>query len=288
MNLWLDRLIKRVLRVIGKSNMIEGLIHFNSHSKADIQSIGLIFEPNFFTAYFYGDLDPKIPLAYRSFDSTVPLQSSEIKALKPVYALTFNGDYTLVPQQVFNDDDAGKYLNFNTSASANEAEWNRIIGLESVLIYKRDEKSEGTVERIFPSLRVKHGIGALLEYCRQSQTGAHEVFLNQSDDVFDLVIFGKSTLLFANSIQAGHPEDVRYFLLYTLKLLGLKTEIKINLLGASAKNEKVIELLKPYLPKLNTTFNSGALSNKISMSNFSDSRLAAVHWAGIYASVCAL
>lgn len=268
--------------------MIEGLNHFNSHSKADIQSIGLIFEPNFFTAYFYGDLEARIPLAYGTFDSTVPLQSGEIKALKPVFALSFIGDYTLVPQQVFNDDDAGKYLSFNTSAVASEAEWNRIIGLDSVLIYKRDERSETTVERIFPSLRVKHGMGALLEFCRQNQNENHEVFFHQSGDVFDLVIFSKSNLLFANSIHASHPEDARYFLLYTLKTLGLKTDVKVNLLGASAKNEKVIDLLKPYLPKLISTFKSSALSAKISITNLPDPRFAAAHWAGIYASVCAL
>ena len=268
--------------------MIEGLTYFNSHSKADIQSIGLIFEPNFFTAYFYGDLDARIPLAYGTFDSTVPLQSSEIKALKPIFALSFIGEYTLVPQQVFNDEDAGKYLSFNTSALANEAEWNRIIGLESVLIYKRDEKSEKTVERIFPSLRVKHGIGALLEFCRQNQNGENEVFFHQSGDVFDLVIFSKSHLVFANSINASHSEDARYFLLYTLKTLGLKTDIKVHLLGASAKNEKVIGLLKPYLPKLITTLKISAFSDKISITKLPDQRFAAAHWAGIYASLCAL
>lgn len=268
--------------------MIEGLTYFNSLSKADIQSIGLIFEPDFFTAYFYGDLEARIPIAFGAFDSTVPLQSSEIKALKPIFALSFIGDYTLVPMQVFNDEDAGKYLSFNTSATANEAEWNRIIGLDSVLIYQRDEKSEATVERIYPTLRVKHGMGALLEFCRQNQKGNHEVFLNQSGDVFDLVIFSSSAVLFANSIHAGHVEDVRYFLLYTLKTLELNTDINVNLLGASAKNKKIIELLKPYFPKLDTSLNNDTINNKISISHLPDPQFAATHWAGIYASVCAL
>lgn len=268
--------------------MIEGLTYFNSLSKADIQSIGLIFEPDFFTAYFYGDAEGRIPMAFGNFDSTVPLQSSVIKALKPIFALSFTGDYTLIPMQVFNDEDAGKYLSFNTSADANEADWNRIIGLDTVLIYQRDEKSESTVERIFPSLRLTHGVSALLEFCRQNQKGEHEVFLNQSGNVFDLVIFSRSALLFANSIQATNVEDVRYFLLYTLKLLEINTDIKVNLLGASAKNKRLIDLLKPYLSNINTSLNNNALSHKITISHLPDAQFAATHWAGIFTSECGL
>ena len=268
--------------------MIEGLTYFNSLSKADIQSIGLIFEPDFFTAWFYGDMEAGIPIGFGAFDSTVPLQSSQIKSLKPIFALSFNGDYTLVPMQVFNDEDAGKYLSFNTSAAGIDAEWNRIIGLDSVLIYQRDEKSEATVERIFPSLRVKHGVGALLEFCRQNQQDDSQVFLNQSGDVFDLVIFSGSALLFANSIHAGHPEDARYFLLYTLKTLELNTATKVNLLGASAKNNKLIELLRPYLPNLSPSLTDNVVRDKISISHLPDPQFAATHWAGIYASICAL
>lgn len=274
--------------VTGKNNILDGLTYLGSHSKDDIQSIGLVFEPNFFTAYFYGDAEAKEIVAYHVLDSTVPLLSHEIKSLKPLYALSFIGDYTLVPQQIFDETEAGKYLEFNTSATANSAEWERIIGFEAVLIYSRDDKSERAVDAIFPGLGLKHGVGALLEFCRQNLSGNEQVFLNQSGDLFDLVIFNKKGLVLANSITAGHAEDVRFYVLYSLKQLNIDGDIDITLLGSAAKNETVIALLKPYFTTLHTKNGKLKIHDKLKFPQISNPRLTASNWPGIYASLCAL
>ena len=267
---------------------MEGLTFLDNNTKADIESIGLVFEPNFFTGYFYADSQAKKLLAYKVFDSTVPLQSYEIKALRPLFALSFKGDYTLVPQAIFNEADAGKYLAFNTSADEQEAEWDRIIGLESAIIYQRDKESENSIESVFPGLRLKHGVGAFLEFCRHKENLQPEAFLHQSGNSFDLAIFHKSKLLFANTIQAGHSEDVRYFVLYTLKTLELKPETPINLLGAAAKNDEVIELLKPYMPNIRQAAIQDNPDRNIVKPAGIDPRFTSTNWAGIYASLCAL
>lgn len=267
---------------------MEGLTFLHNNAKADIESIGLVFEPNFFTGYFYADSQAKKLIAYKVFDSTVPLQSHDIKALRPLFALSFKGDYTLMPQVVFNEADAGKYLTFNTSASTDEAEWDRVIGLESVIIYQRDKVSENSIESVFPGLRLKHGVGALLEFCRQKENLEPEVFLHQSGNSFDLVIFHKSKLVFVNTIQAGHSEDVRYFLLYTLKTLDLKPETPVNLLGAAAKNDEVIQLLKPYMSNIKQATIHDNLDRNIIKPSSTDPRFTSTNWAGIYASLCAL
>lgn len=267
---------------------MEGLTFLHNNAKEDIESIGLVFEPNFFTGYFYADSQAKKLLAYKVFDSTVPLQNHKINALRPLFAISFKGDYTLAPQVVFNELDAGKYLAFNTSADEQEAEWDRIIGLESVIIYQRDKESEKSLESVFPGLRLKHGVGAFLEFCRQKENLEPEVYLHQSGKSFDLAIFHKSKLLFANTIQAGHPEDVRYFLLYTLKTLELKPETPVNLLGAAANNDEVIELLKPYMPNIRQAAIHSNRDHNIIKPAGVDPRFTSTNWVGIYASLCAL
>lgn len=267
---------------------MEGLTFLHNNAKEDIESIGLVFEPNFFTGYFYADSQAKKLLAYKVFDSTVPLQSYAIKALRPLFALSFKGDYTLIPQVIFNEADAGKYLNFNTSAEVQEAEWDRIIGLESVIIYQRDKESEKSIESVFPGLRLKHGVGTFLEFCRQKENLEAEAYLHQSGNSFDLAIFHKSKLVFANTIQAGHSEDVRYFLLYTLKTLKLEPEISLNMLGAAANNDEVITLLKPYLPNIQQGAIQSSFDQNITKPTSVDPRFTSTNWAGIYASLCAL
>ncbi len=274
--------------VTGQNNILEGLTYFGSHSKEDIQSVGLVFEPNFFTAYFYADNEAKEVLAYKEFDSTVPLLSHEIKSLKPLFAMSFIGDFTLVPQQVFSEAEAGKYLAFNTSANSDDAEWERIIGLEAVLVYKRDVKSERAVDSIFPGLKLKHGLGAFLEFCRQNLTGENQIFLNQSGDIFQLTIFTDKGLVLANSITAGHAEDVRFYLLYSLKQLNMEGDPEITLLGSAARNEAVISLLKPYFTSLSERKNKLKITDRLPFPKISNPRLTSINWPGIYASLCAL
>jgi|SRR5690554_5279652 len=267
---------------------MEGLTFLHNNAKEDIESIGLVFEPNFFTGYFYADSHAKKLMAYKVFDSTVPLLSHEIKALRPLFAITFKGDYTLVPLAVFNESEAGKYLAFNTSADEHEAEWDRIIGLETVIIYQRDKKSEKSIESVFPGLRLKHGVGSFLEFCRQQENSEAEAFLHQSGNSFDLAIFHKSKLIFANSIHSDHPEDVRYFILYTLKTLDLKPETPLNMLGGASKNDKVIALLKPYMPNIKQVSIHNNSEHNILKPAGVDPRFTSTNWAGIYASQCAL
>jgi len=274
--------------VTGQSNILDGLSYFGSHSKEDIQSVGLVFEPNFFTAYFYADNEAKEMVALQEFDSTVPLLSHEIKSLKPLFALSFIGDFTIMPQQVFSEAEAGKYLAFNTSAGIDEAEWERVIGLEAVLVYKRDDRSERAVDTVFPGLKLKHGLGALLEFCRQNLTGENQIFLNQSGEIFQLVIFNQNGLVLANSITAGHAEDVRFYLLYSLKQLNMEGDPEITLLGSAAKNEPVISVLKPYFTSLSERKNKLKIVDRLAFPEISNPRLTAINWPGIYASLCAL
>lgn len=267
---------------------MEGLTFLDKFTKEDIESIGLVFEPNFFTAYFYADAHAKNLTAYKTFNSWVSLQSQEIKELKPLFALSFKGPYTLVPQQVFKEEEAGIYLEFNTSATGKKVEWERLIGLESIMIYEPDSESEAMLAEAFPGLRLKHGIGSLLELCRQNEKKETEVFLNQTGKNFDLAVFKNQKLIFANTVKANHAEDLRYFVLFTLKTLQINTETPLNLLGKAVNNTEIINLLQEYLPHINRKPIFDLTKANIKNPTGLDFPFISTHWPGIYASICAL
>ena len=265
--------------------MIEGLTYFGGHSNDDLKSIGLVFEPNFFTIYFYADLESHQIAGYRTFNSDENLAEIELNNLKANFALSFTSDWTLVPQNVFHEDDALKFLQFNTAAEHGKAEWERLIGFEAVLIYEPNIPVERKLETVFPGLELKHGIGSLLEFCRnrqQKSTGISS-FLHQSEDRYSLVIFEGDQLLFTNTIHAQHDEDVRYFVLYSFKTLNLDPGHPVFLLGGAVKNEGLKKSLSIYLSKMETTIfiNDEEIPGVKSEIN-------ALHWPGIFAKVCAL
>lgn len=289
--------------------MNDGLKYLGGHFKNDFQSIGLVFEPNFFTAYFYSDSEAGKPVAFQQFETHQSEVPAKLKSPHPAFALTFNTHWTLVPQSIFKAEDADTYLHFNTGTSkipgdnqaekapgnhsidipqvagGNRAEWDRLIGLESILIYEKDNASEKVLEKISPGLRLKHGIGALLEFCRflHAEKKAEECFLHQSGNSFSLVVFNRSGLVFANSIYTKHDEDIRYFVLYSLKTLGLQKEVELYLLGEAFGNSTLTALLKNYLPRVRT-----GLPQSLPDRTEIDKSTQMERWPGIFARICAL
>lgn len=265
--------------------MIEGLTYFGGHSNDDLKSIGFVFEPNFFTIYFYTDLESHQIAGYRTFHSDENFADIELNHLKANFALSFTSDWTLIPQSVFHEDDAVKFLQFNTASENNQVEWERLIGFEAVLIYEPNSVAEQKLETVFPGLQLKHGIGSLLEFCRNHQQKSTQIssFLHQSEDRYSLAIFNADHLLFANTIQAKHDEDVRYFVLYTFKTLNLDPGHPVFLLGGAMKNEGLKKNLGIYLSKMETTI---FLNNEDVPGVKSE--LNAGHWPGIFAQTCAL
>lgn len=265
--------------------MIEGLTYFGGHSNDDLKSIGLVFEPNLFTIYYYTDLESHHIAGFRTYDSKVNLSDLELNDLQANYALIFTSDWTLVPQNIFHEDDATKFLEFNATSEIGKAEWERLIGFEAVIIHEPNLASEKILESVFPGLELKHGVGSLLEFCRIHQQKIKGItsYLHQSEDRFTLVIFDSDKLIFANTIHSKHMEDLRYFVLYSFKTLNLDTGHSVFLLGGATKNKELIKNLRIYLSQIKTSIelNDGSVSEMNSEPN-------AAHWPGIYAKVCAL
>lgn len=265
--------------------MIEGLTYFGGHSIDDLKSIGLVFEPNFFTIYFYADIESHQIAGYRTFNSGENIPDIDLNGLKASFALSFTSDWTLVPQNVFHEDDALKFLQFNTVAEHAKVEWERLIGFEAVLLFEPNTEAERKLETVFPGLQLKHGIGSLLEFCRNrcQESTTISSFLHQSEDRYSLVIFDGNQLLFANTIQAQHDEDVRYFVLYSFKTLNLDPGHLVLLLGGAVKNETLKKNLAVYLSQLETHVGI----NDEGMQGVK-SELNAGYWPGIFAKECAL
>ncbi len=265
--------------------MIEGLTYFGGHSIDDLKSIGLVFEPNFFTIYFYADIESHQIVGYRKFNSGENLENIDLNDLKANFALSFTSYWTLVPQNVFHEEDALKFLQFNTPAGNNQVEWERLIGFEAVLIFEPNTEADRKLETVFPGLQLKHGIGSLLEFCRNRCQKSTQIssFLHQSEDKYSLVIFDGNQLIFTNTIQAQYDEDVRYFVLYSFKTLNLDPGHSVFLLGGAVNNESLKKNLSVYLSQLET----GVVIHEEGIQGIK-SELNAAHWPGIFAKECAL
>lgn len=254
---------------------------FSDSDKVDIKSVGLVFEPNFFTVYYYSDIDAESAVGYDRKERSETKDLSALKAYAPLFAITFKPEWTLIPKSLFSENDAAALLSFNTSFEGDKAEWDEILGIEAVQIFGRDELAEKLIEPVFPGLRVTHGARSLIELHRKTPDLKSKTLVFQAENAWYFTIFKNGKLLFANAISADYPEDVRYFLFYTFKQLNLDTNQTVVLLGEAVMNLGLKNLLEKYL---STEFIS---ENKLQLNSLPPETLAQ-HWAGIYASICAL
>ncbi|HKL39098.1 MAG TPA: DUF3822 family protein [Cryomorphaceae bacterium] len=200
----------------------------------NIESIGLVLEPNFFSIHCYSDLEGA------NFVKTISCRRdrhhdfSELQSKNHLFALHSHPHWTIVPAAIFREEDMVRYLELNTGfIGGGSPTYSSLDGLESVLIYASDEEAEKLVSQIQPALEIKHLESTLLEYGRRKVSEKKEdlLLIQVFDDLAMVNIFKEGSLLLANSIEVAKAEDLIYYVFYTLKKLKLPTGIPTELDG---------------------------------------------------------
>ncbi|MFT4771187.1 MAG: hypothetical protein ACI9CP_000406 [Cryomorphaceae bacterium] len=201
----------------------------------NIESIGLLFEPNFFRIHCYLDLEGADFAKTISCKRDGHYDFSELHSKNHLFAMSSHPHWTLVPTTIFREEDAAGYLKLNTGFTGNTPfAYSSLSGLESVLIYERDEEAEKLINQIQPALETKHLEGTLLEYGRRktSETKSDLLQIQVIDQLAMINIFKQGSLLLANSIEVTKAEDLIYYIFYALKKLDISNEIQAELEGS--------------------------------------------------------
>jgi len=200
-----------------------------------IETIGLLFEPNFFRIHSYSDLDGTDFVKTVSCQRNKLYDFSELQSKNHLFATITHPHWTLVPTAIFREEDAKTYLELNTGyAGSSPLSYSALDGLESVLIYERDEEAEKLVSQIQPALETKHLAATLLEYGRRQVSEKRDDLLHVHvlDQLAIINIFHQGSLLLANSIEVDKAEDLIYYIFYTLKKLEIPIGIKSDFVGS--------------------------------------------------------
>jgi len=255
--------------------------YFGNSNKEDIHAVGLVFEPNFFRLNYYGDREAQKLIGTEEVAYGSEPEVKELSNLYPLYALTFNAHYTLMPNDLFDEDQAQKILAFNTESKSPNVDWNSDPTNQAKIIFERDIHSEQYLDSLFPGLQLRHGVHALLSYSRNFKLSNLLTILAKSGEKYTLAVFQNGKTKFINTIDAKHIEDVIYFLLYTLKTLDIGVKTPLILLGVSPDDNGLKTSLEKYLTSVSK---SSPVSTNLPISE----EEVAANWIGVHASLCAL
>ena len=196
---------------------------------------------------FEKQLDPirvlsQIELTYEKF--------TELNQPVDEVSLIFtNTLFSLVPSELFDEENAASYLKFNTKIlktdfiafdEIDNSMVNVYIPYANIINYFFDKYGE---------FEYRHSLSVLIESLLTKETEKDKVvYLHSHLDHYELVIIENGKLLFANSFQFDTKEDFLYYLLFTAEQLNLDpTEFDLVLLGDIQKETEEYQMTWNYI-----------------------------------------
>jgi hypothetical protein len=204
--------------------------------------------------------------------------------LSPLYGIVHSAAWTLVPEAAFNENEKEKYLLFSTAARQDSiVTYDRLLALNAVVVYNTDLLAEQFVDQLYPGLRLRHAAGLFIELAIRMQglSKNDHIYIHQVANQFMVLVFKAGKVHLANHLETSHPEDVRYYVLYTMKNLELPESTSLKLAGQAAENLALITGLKTYLP------NVEVIDNPFGKKKLAEPNFDAVHFLGLYTPLCA-
>ena len=182
-----------------------------------------------------------------------------------VIAIHRNTLFSLVPQPLFVEEQLPNYLKYNAKILASDhLDYDLIAGLDTVNVYVPFANVNNYLYDKFGEFEFKHSGTVLLETLIQlpSSRQGSICYLHLAETQMDLAVFGNKKLRFYNSFTVSSPEDVLYFLLFSLEQLNLDPEsLRLRLLGEVTEDDRVYEFCTEYFENASLFVPSDARSS---------------------------
>jgi len=171
---------------------------------------------------------------------------------KSVFLIYQNSFSTLIPEALYNEDKKNLYLGFNQPFQENcRIVSDKLINNQAINIYYLPNPVIEKVKDFWPNATLLHTSTALIESLSinfKNKANAKTLFLNVSENTFDLVYFKDNKLHYYNSFDFITKEDFIYFLLVTIDQLMLNPEdVNLILLGSVDKTNDTYSMINQYI-----------------------------------------
>ncbi|MCH4823303.1 DUF3822 family protein [Gramella lutea] len=200
---------------------------------------------------FEKQLDPikvlaKIEVTYEQEDEL----NQQVDEVVVIYT---NPLFSLVPEKLFDEDNAASYLKFNTRIlktdfiafdNINEEIVNVYIPYTNITNYFFDRYGE---------FEYMHGMSILIESLLSlpKEVSGPKAYLHVHDKFYELVIIENGKLIFANSFEYDTKEDFLYYLLFTAEQLKLDPEkFDLIMMGEIKKESEEYKMAWDYVKNI--------------------------------------
>ena len=169
---------------------------------------------------------------------------------KQVNVLCASPQYTLVPKEVFQEKQKAELLAFTFSSPEGYCLSNELKDEQAELIFRVDEEVYEFCSRSLINPRFVHHVTPLLSlWKKQSRTRLpRQLYAVLHRRRMDVACYAQGNLLFVNSFEYEHPDDILYYILYVWKQTGMdQQKDQLRLFGEAALRSNITNTLRNYL-----------------------------------------
>ena len=176
-----------------------------------------------------------------------------------VKIIHYNNLSTVVPEPLFDKNNALSYLKFNSKILQNDyAAYDEIFNNECVNVYIPYVNINNYIFKMFDSFVYNHYSSIILEKVKlnEKNTITPSLYLNINSNHMELIYFVKNKLTFYNRFDFNTKEDIIYYLLFTIDQLKLNPEeIPLVITGNISEDDDNYKIIYEYIRNV-STFNS--------------------------------
>ncbi|ARV07987.1 hypothetical protein BTO04_04835 [Polaribacter sp. SA4-10] len=180
---------------------------------------------------------------------------------------------TLVPNKYFEEDKLESYLNYNIKTLATDfIAFDDLKILEAKNIYVPYVNINNYLFQNFGTFDYKHHLSILIEKLINTQKSEEkEMFVNVSNNNFDIVVLQNKKVLLSNSFSFETKEDFIYYILFTAEQLQLNTEeFKLHFIGDIETGSEMYTIVHQYIRNISFLESENTIFNHLDSSKHSN------------------
>lgn len=156
--------------------------------------------------------------------------------------------FVLIPESLFEESNAADYL-MDADLKGKKVVWDNITRNQIICVYAVEQDVYDKLVLKYPNGIIRHYAAVMIDHSLKtaSKANATVVAIDFENEEFYMSICKGNDLLLCNKFEFKSPEDVLYFVLYSLEQFQLKPEMaKVYLSGLVENNMASVILLKEY------------------------------------------
>ena len=171
-----------------------------------------------------------------------------------------NALFSLVPKDLFDENELANYLKFNVKILANDLmAYDEIEQQDVVNVYVPFMNINNYIYDLFGAFEYLHNGTVLIQALLQSHSESREpvCYVHSGEDQMDITVLKNKKLVFFNSFPYETREDFIYYLLFTLEQLGLDPEtVKVRLFGTIEEGDPYYDICYQYIQNVSLFYPS--------------------------------